>query len=40
MTDIKKIQCPECGSGAFYTLLDGTRRCKKCGCRFKDKEVK
>jgi len=39
IVNIKKLFCPRCGSKAFYTRLDNSRRCKKCGYIFYDKEV-
>jgi len=36
---IEKVRCPKCGFGGYYTRVDGTRRCKKCGGTWKEKDT-
>jgi DNA-directed RNA polymerase subunit RPC12/RpoP/outer membrane protein assembly factor BamB len=34
MTQIKKIQCPSCGSNSTYKLVDGNYKCNYCDSNF------
>ena len=34
--DIKQADCPKCGSGVEFFKDDRSRKCEKCGTRFKN----